>query len=143
VDVDDHLDTALTHVSTIYSLYVTQRQNVVNFYLAGIALLSVAYAAAIDKGRAPVAVAVCALAVLASEVACRHHQHHRGLMRIAEKTLCELQEQLARELPTLNSLEIQKAIQAAGLSRGERLSAVYRAVALVFVLGAIYAVVAY
>lgn len=144
VSVDDRLDTALTHVSTIYGLYVTQRQNVVNFYLAGIALLSVAYATAIDKGRAPVAVAVCALAVLASAVAYLHHRRHRDMMRIAEKALCKLQAQLATELH-VESLKIQEAIQCCverrRWPRREQLVAVYCAVALVFVLGAIYAAV--
>ena len=150
MSVDDLLDTALTHVSTIYGLYVTQRQNVVNYYLAGIALLSVAYAAAIDKRHAPVAVAVCALGVLASAAARLHHQRHRALEGIAEQALGELQAQLAkriRESPDtvhLESLEIQAAIgRSRASSRGEGLGAVYVVVAVVFVLGAIYAAVTY
>jgi hypothetical protein len=150
VYVNDPLDTALTHVSTIYGLYATQQQNVVNFYLAGIALLSVAYAAVIDKHHAPVAVAVCALGVIASVVAYTHDQRHRTLMRIAEKALGELQAQLAtgiNEAPhtaCVESLQIQRAADChKGLRRGEGLVVVYGVVAVVFVLGAIYAAVAH
>lgn len=144
--MNDPLDTALTHVSTIYGLYATQQQNVVNFYLAGIALLSVAYAAVIDKHHAPVAVAVCGLGVVASVVACKHDGRHRILMGIAEKALGELQAQLAtaiNEAPhtaCVKSLQIQ---HAADCHRGKGLRVVYGVVAVVFVLGAIYAAVAH
>lgn len=134
VSVDDPLDTALTHVSTVYGLYVTQRQNVVNFYLAGVALLSVAYAAAIDKGQAPVAVAVCALGVLASAAAYLQDMRLRPSMRLAEKALRELQAQLAGKVG-LDSVKIQAAIGGAeekGLSRGTQIRALYGAVAVVF-----------
>jgi hypothetical protein len=143
--VDDPLDTALTHVSTVYGLYVTQRQNVVNFYLTGVALLSVAYAAAIDKHRAPVAVAVCALGVLASAAAYLQDMRLRSPMRFAEKALRELQAQLAGKV-RLDSAKIQAAIggvEEEGLSRGTQIRAIYGAAAVVFVLGAVYASLAH
>jgi hypothetical protein len=154
VYVNDPLDTALTHVSTIYGLYATQQQNVVNFYLAGIALLSVAYAAVIDKHHAPVAVAVCGLGVVASVVAFLHDRRHRALMGLAEKALGVLQAQLATQLATgineapdtacVESLRIQRAADChRGFWRGEGLGVVYGVVAVVFVLGAIYAAVAH
>jgi hypothetical protein len=130
VSVDDPLDTALTHVSTVYGLYVTQRRNVVNFYLAGVALLSVAYAAAIDKGQAP---------------AYLQDMRLRPSMRLAEKALRELQAQLAGKVG-LDSVKIQAAIGGAeekGLSRGTQIRALYGAVAVVFVLGAVYASLAH
>jgi hypothetical protein len=141
--VDEQLNTALTHVGTVYGLYIGQRQNVVNYYLAGIGLLSVAYAAAIDKGRAPVAVAVCVLGVLASAAAYLQDKRLRTPMDRAEAALRELQALLAGP-GGLNvpSLEIQKEIdlsKGAGLSRGVQIRALYGAVALVFVLGAVYA----
>jgi hypothetical protein len=143
--VDDQLNTALTHVGTVYGLYIGQRQNVVNYYLAGIGLLSVAYAAAIDKGRAPVAVAVCALGVLASAAAYLQDKHLRAPMDRAEAALRELQALLAGpDGLNVRSLEIQKEIdlsKGAGLSRGMQIRALYGAVALVFVLGAVYAAV--
>lgn len=141
--MDEQLNTALTHVGTVYGLYIGQRQNVVNYYLAGIGLLSVAYAAAIDKGRAPVAVAVCVLGVLASAAAYLQDKRLRTPMDRAEAALRELQALLAGP-GGLNvpSLEIQKEIdlsKGAGLSRGVQIRALYGAVALVFVLGAVYA----
>lgn len=139
--MNNRLDTALSHVSTIYGLYVGQRQNLVNYYLAGISLLSIAYAAAIDKHRAPVAVAVCALGVLASASSYLQDQRLRTLMDETEKPLLKLQERLAGELQ-LESLKIQKAIndsKEAGPSRGQQIRIVYGAVAVVFLLGAIYA----
>ena len=107
---DQELDTALTHVSTMYGLYVTQRQNVVNFYVAGIALLSVAYAAALDKGGAPVAVAVCALGVLVSVGAFLQDMHLIKPMAAGEDALRDLQGKLGEKLG-LGSFKIQEAIK--------------------------------
>ena len=109
-----------------------------------------AYAAVIDKHRAPVAVAVCGLGLVASVVAYIHDRRHRTLMGIAEKALGELQAQLAtgiNEAPhtaCVESLQIQGAADChRGLWRGEGLGVVYGVVAVVFVLGAIYAAVAH
>jgi hypothetical protein len=139
--MNDQLDTALTHVSTIYGLYIGQRQNLVSYYLAGIGLLSIAYAAAIDKHRAPVAVAVCALGLLASASAYLQDRRLRTLMKLAEKPLCELQARLADQVHS-ETLKIQEAIDASrgtGPSRGTQIRSLYGAVALVFILGTVYA----
>jgi hypothetical protein len=139
--MNDQLNTALTHVSTIYGLYIGQRQNLVSYYLAGVGLLSIAYAAAIDKHRAPVAVAVCALGLLASASAYLQDSRLGVLMKAAEMPLRELQTRLADEVHS-EAVRIQEAIDGApqtGPSRGTQIRLLYGAVALVFILGAVYA----
>ena len=142
VPMDDHLDTAVTHISTLYELYITQRQNVVNFYLAAIALLSVAYVAALDKRHAPVVWAVCALGVFASAAAFFQDLRLRTPMERAEAALKDLQKLLAGPPLRLPSVEVQPAIQSKRrpwLSGGDQIRSVYLLVGVLFILGAIYA----
>ena len=94
----DHFEVALNHVTTIYGQYIGQRQNLVNYYLAGIALISVAYAAALDKHR-PVAVAVAILGAIASVVAVVQDGELKIYMETAEDALAYLQEFLVKERP--------------------------------------------
>jgi hypothetical protein len=75
-------------------------------------LLSVAYVAPLDKGRALVVAAVCALAVLASVAAYFQDKNLRGPMELAEKALCGLQEKLAGPQFDLHAVKIQSAIEA-------------------------------
>jgi hypothetical protein len=152
----DQLDTALTHVSTLYGLYISQRQNVVNYYLAAVALLSVAYVAALDKGRTPIVVAVCLLGMVASAGAFLHDKQLRIPMRLAENALRDLQEKLAEPPLDLSSLTIQSKIDSPKenihpeikntkplwQSRGGMIRAVYGLVGALFLTGAFYAFLA-
>ena len=53
----DRFETVLDLVTTIYGRYIGQRQNLVNYYLAGVAFRSVAYVAALGN-HWPVALVV-------------------------------------------------------------------------------------
>jgi len=128
------LITALNHVSRICGFYIMQQQNLVNYYPAGVGLLSVACAVTIDKHRAPVAMAVCVLGALASVGAYLQDNRLGTLMKIAEKPLSKLQVRLAVKLPC-ESLKIQEEADSYhwhGPS-GEDRSGRYIAVALVFI----------
>lgn len=140
----DRLNTALEHVTTIYTLYITQRQNLVNYYSAGIAFLFVAYATAIDKHRLAAAV-ICVLGVMASGAAYLNDKRLTRLMATAEDPLEKLQEHLANELKKqdreVDSLKIQKRVRHVPLwRRGVVVRAIYGAFAITFILGILYAV---
>jgi hypothetical protein len=140
----DRLNTALEHVMAIYTLYITQRQNLVNYYAAGMALLFTAYATAIDKSRL-VAAVICALGVMASGAAYLNDKRLTELMATAEDPLEKLQEHLANKLKEqdceVDSLKIQKRVRRVPLwRRGVVVRATYGAFAITFILGILYAV---
>jgi hypothetical protein len=139
----DRLNTALEHVTKIYALYITQRQNLVNYYAVGMGVLFVAYAHAFDKSRLASAV-VCVLGVIASGAAYLNDKRLTELMAAAEDPLEKLQEHLANELKEqereVDSLKIQKRVKHVPLwRRGIVVRATYGAFAITFILGILYA----
>ena len=84
-DRKDRLEPALVHASTVYGLFVTQRQNLVSFYLVALGFLSAAYVAALRDRLRAAAVAVCALGAAASAAAILQDRRLRQLMRAAEE----------------------------------------------------------
>ena len=136
----DRFEAALTHVSTIYGLYVTQRQNLANFFLVGVAFLTAAYGVALKDHR-PVAMAVCVVGVLASFGVFLQDRRLKKMMELAELPLCELQGLLAEQL-AVESVRIQKAVHESAsrwATRGNVARATYLTVAIAFGLGICYA----
>lgn len=135
----DRLNTALEHVTTIYALYIKQRQNLVNYYVAGMGVLFLAYATAFDKSTLAAAV-VCVLGVMASGAAYLNDKRLTELMATAEDPLEKLQEHLANKLKEqdceVDSLKIQKRVRHVPLwRRGVVVRATYSAFAITFILG--------
>jgi hypothetical protein len=146
-DRKDRLEPALVHASTVYGLFVTQRQNLVSFYLVALGFLSAAYVAALRDRLRAAAVAVCALGAAASAAAILQDRRLRQLMRAAEEALRQLQRRLAAEAG-VPALEILARADAAApdqapaprrLTRGQVVRVLYGAVGLLFCAGAVYA----
>ena len=145
--VPDQLGPALSHITSLYGQYITQRQNVVNYYLAGIGLLAVAFSGALDKGQRHVAIAVCALGVVASFGAYFQDKRRKAVMELAEAAHEDLQEVLAAQIrvggPAMDSLRLQRHVKERRPDkfkrRGPIIRVIYLVVGALFLLGAVLA----
>jgi hypothetical protein len=145
--VPDRLAPALSHITSLYGQYITQRQNVVNYYLVGVGLLAVAFSGALDKGQRAVAIAVCVLGVVASVGAYFQDQRLlKAIMELAEAAIEDLQDVLAAQIrvgPAMDSLRLQRHVKRRRPDkfkrRGPIIRVIYLVVGALFLIGAVLA----
>ena len=147
--IPDRLDSALTHVTALYGQYITQRQNLVSYFLVGVGLLSVGYSGSVGKEQWPVSIAVCVVGTMASVGACFQDERLKDVMEITENALQDLQNLLSMQVffgTDLGSLRIQERIKgrapAGGFRRrGPIIRTIYLTIGIMFVLGVVFAVI--
>lgn len=93
-DDDDHV--AVEHAWSWFELHANQRLQMFNFWLISVAFLAAAYVTALTASHEPLACVVAVLGFALSVCFHRLERRTRGLVRIGEAALEELEERLAR-----------------------------------------------
>jgi len=132
---------ALDHAWDWFALHARQRMQCVNFFLVAIAFLATAYATALTRELAGLAIGISLLGAWISFWFHRLDQRTRELVEAGQNALKPLQQRLA-EAANTEQLEILKHVDPPGqkwTSYGEVLCMLHWTTCFAFLVGACYA----
>jgi hypothetical protein len=139
-DVVDPLTTALNHATTLYQGFISQRQNLANYYMVANAFLAAAYIGAYGTKHAVLTAGVALTGIAAAIGAVVLDRRCNIQIRAAEEPIKELQDRLADDLG-ITALRIQNTINDRLATRGRTVLAMYGTAGAAFLAAGIYAIV--